>query len=81
MEDFIEKSNSEFAAFPSELKIDGKTVAIYPGLNKREYFAGLAMQGFCANENKLNNTPKFIAELSIKLADEILKQLEETKNP
>ena len=45
----------------------------YSGLTKREYFAGLAMQGL------LNNTAftvKFIASQSVKIADELLKQLE-----
>lgn len=49
------------------------------GLTKREYFAGLAMQGL------LNNTAftvKFIASQSVKIAEELLKQLENsnTKN-
>ena len=49
------------------------------GLTKREYFAGLAMQGL------LNNTAftvKFIASKSVQIAEELLKQLENsnTKN-
>ena len=49
------------------------------GLTKREYFAGLAMQGL------LNNTAftvKFIASMSVQIAEELLKQLENsnTKN-
>ena len=51
----------------------------YSGLTKREYFAGLAMQGL------LNNTAftvKFIASKSVQIAEELLKQLENsnTKN-
>lgn len=58
-----------------------------PGLTKREYFAGLAMQGFLSNSNEEvqnckegNNSmpvPSEIARLSIEIADELLKQLSE----
>ncbi|RKT01061.1 hypothetical protein [Chryseobacterium defluvii] len=44
------------------------------GLTKREYFAGLALQGLVGNTH--NNSPKFIAEVAIKISDELLKQLE-----
>ena len=54
------------------------------GLTKREYFAGLAMQGILANPNGVMNehgnwmrSPESIARMSIKFADELLKQLEE----
>ena len=49
------------------------------GLTKREYFAGLAMQGLIASidpfeltTSEINN----IAELSTAMSDELLKQLE-----
>lgn len=45
------------------------------GLTKREYFAGLAMQGFIA---KFNAPTKKMAEWSVEAADELLKQLDET---
>lgn len=44
------------------------------GLTKREYFAGLAMQGLMANNNSCSIT--HIIEMSIKTADELLKQLD-----
>lgn len=44
------------------------------GLTKREYFAGVALQGLVANLH--NNSPKFIAEVAVKIADELLKELE-----
>ena len=61
------------------------------GLTKREYFAGLAMQGLLANPQYWKRVYKTLSSLkankdsiecvftqfSIKLADEILKQLEE----
>jgi hypothetical protein len=48
------------------------------GLTKREYFAGLAMQGLCAyngtmHEHNIESTVK----RSIEIADELLKQLEQ----
>ncbi|WP_374464166.1 hypothetical protein [Chryseobacterium sp.] len=44
------------------------------GITKREYFAGLAMQGLMANNNSCSIT--HIVEMSIKTADELLKQLD-----
>lgn len=45
------------------------------GLTKREYFAGLAMQGLlaCSEINCLSND---ICESAVGLADELLKQLD-----
>jgi len=45
------------------------------GLTKREYFAGLAMQGLLSNPNKTSN-PIQISEDAVMYADELLKQLE-----
>ena len=44
------------------------------GLTKREYFAGLAMQGLLAANN--GQTQKYLAKKAIELSDELLKQLE-----
>ena len=46
------------------------------GLTKREYFAGLAMQGLLSIPNT-GISPKGFASRAIEMADEILKQLEE----
>ena len=46
------------------------------GLTKREYFAGLAMQGMIANTDTYVQDKSVIAKLSIEHADELLKQLE-----
>ena len=53
----------------------------HKGLTKREYFAGLAMQGFLANNQSTESfnfqgEPKYIIEYAIQCADELLKQLE-----
>ena len=54
------------------------------GLTKREYFAGLAMQGLLANCNGGMTSggnhifsPNGISELAVLHADELLKQLED----
>ena len=56
------------------------------GLTKREYFAGLAMQGMLANQNGVMNqnghcmrSPEQFAEMSILCADKLLENLENTK--
>lgn len=55
------------------------------GLTKREYFAGLAMQGLISNvdsdkyvvsEGEMTKTAESKAKFCILLADELLKQLE-----
>ena len=45
------------------------------GLTKREYFAGLAMQGLLSNSERIGTADRY-AEISIEFADELLKQLE-----
>ena len=44
------------------------------GLTKREYFAGLAMQGFCADKSV--NGFENIAKYSVEVADILLKELD-----
>ena len=48
---------------------------IHLGLTKREYFAGLAMQGMMANPSFYDWDAIRIAKESIVTADELLKQL------
>jgi aminopeptidase-like protein len=56
---------------------NGKTnIEEYPyGLTKREYFAAMAMQGMLANNNG-NYSTVDIAQHSVRMADDILKRLE-----
>jgi hypothetical protein len=56
------------------------------GLTKREYFAGLAMQGLLANQNGgmqkgggMTFSPIGISELAVLHADALLAELEKTK--
>lgn len=50
---------------------------IVSGLTKREYFAGLAMQGLCADPNM----PGIVnaAEIAVEMADALLQQLQATE--
>jgi hypothetical protein len=52
--------------------------ACQPGLTKREYFAGLAMQGLLsnANEHTVYLTDEGIVKSAIIMAEELLKQLD-----
>ena len=47
--------------------------SVFRGLTKREYFAGLAMQGMLAGGNYSETETPYCA---VKLADELLKQLQ-----
>jgi hypothetical protein len=50
------------------------------GLTKREYFTGLAMQGWIACQHEgFTGEPDTIAERSVKCADAVLAELEKTE--
>ena len=49
------------------------------GLTKREYFAGLSMQGILANSSLNNLKEETVAEISVLCADKLLEQLENSK--
>jgi hypothetical protein len=74
-----EKLNSDQSAFPI---LDNEQNSLSEGLTKREYFAAMAMQGICASglEKYLVNDGYVCAnpltEDAIRIADELLKQLE-----
>ena len=75
--------NSESPMFPldtsSENRIHEGYGKKFIGLTKREYFAGLAMQGLLASMRGFAATTDFVSHLNntaIKYADELLKQLE-----
>ena len=64
--------NKDLPAFAS-VAISGDNGYQQDGLTKREYFAAMAMQGLLANGVIIENA----VSLSIKAADELLKQLEQ----
>lgn len=69
--------NSEKTAFP----ISGVAfIDDYKGLTKREYLAGLVMQGYIVQRHAQDDLDRIkIVKWSIKIADELLKQLNENK--
>lgn len=70
LNDSLKDKNKHKPAFPST---DGKTFAS-DGLTKREYFAGLAMQGLMSNSTIIVNDIENIKQCVL-IADELLKQL------
>ena len=58
---------------------DTQLICIENGLTKREYFAGLAMQGILANSSLNNLKEETVAEISVLCADKLLENLENTK--
>ena len=71
--------NSEQPAMPFIEAIDGLNNHRM-GLTKREYFAGLAMQGLLANSGYWktleNGGDDYLTQCAVELADSLLKQLE-----
>lgn len=52
----------------------------FHSLTKREYFAGMAMQGLLSNNAMIDTINwNWVSENSVKLADELLKALEDGK--
>lgn len=62
-----------FGHFEAESEYENQQ---HPGLTKREYFAGRALQGICANSTAVSNFER-IVEASVKLADRLLERLEQ----
>lgn len=77
--------NGDKSAYPlidrgNTLGVDTGLQLVQPGLTKREYFAAMAMQGFLAAEKDssiFNGYELWFVERSIRMADELLKQLEQ----
>lgn len=64
----MENKNSQRGAFATPSQ---------EGLTKREYFAGLALQGILSNPKQIDTTEfKWVAEHALGYADELLEQLE-----
>jgi len=53
-----------------------RTEPLQIGLTKREYFAGLAMQGMFSQHSFILKDTTELATIAIKCADELLKQLD-----
>lgn len=64
--------NKDRAAFAC---VDGENRYIQTGLTKREYFAGLAMQGLLLDYSSFKR-PTVIPELAVAYTDKLLEELE-----
>lgn len=76
--------NKNQPAFPVlELKQLGDKMLLdcaAAGLSKREYFAGLAMQGLVSNPDiKFSSTAENFAKYSVEIADALLAELSKTQ--
>lgn len=69
-------------AFPWEDQdVCGNPMKRFHGLTKREYFAALAMQAIIPNyrTERSQDGDEAIADLSIRMADALIQELEKTK--
>ena len=73
-------SNANEPAFPARLDNVHPDYAAMPGLTKREYFAGLVMQGLCADpsNHQLFRSHRHAAKSAVQIADALLSELERT---
>ena len=72
--------NADKPINPLEIeKYPNNGIIKFLGLTKREYFAGLAMQGMLANSSLNNLKEETVAEISVLCADKLLENLENTK--
>lgn len=76
--------NADQPMFPYTESINGKADQQHHGLTKREYFAGLALQGllsvYDSGENSIvpnEENVKYMVKLSVTAADELLEQLDQ----
>lgn len=83
------KTNPDDSSYAKELKWSkagvGYSADIIGGLSKREYFAGLALQGLLMsiseeNENTFDSLSKKVAGASCAMADALIEELNKEKN-
>lgn len=75
-----EMNNSRAPAMPTvymdNTQGKGELYCDERGLTKREHFAALAMQGFCANPSLNDSDSDMTADCAVKFADALLKRLD-----
>ena len=69
------KKNQDLPIYPQTIDMGNDSSISYFGLTKREYFAGLAMQGLVAKYGA-SNSDEITAKASLEFADELLNQLD-----
>jgi len=74
----IDKDNGNLPAFGHGDHTHGGS----PGLTKREWRTGMALQGLCANSHAWEEQSLHsVVRLAVEHADTTLKELEQTKTP
>lgn len=72
-------TNANDTAFPLIEEDENKVQrSVSQGLTKREYFAGLAMQGLCAGLTG-NEKVATLAPLAVSIADALISELNKSK--
>ena len=81
------KTNGNDTAYPSAGVQNFEETNQVGGLTKREHFAAMAMQGFCANEGLANLIKRFpekdeicVARAAVEYADALIEELNKTKD-
>ena len=69
-------NNKDMSIYP----VYEDTDTLHQGLTKREYFAGLAMQGLYAGDRDNGFDAEGVAAYAVQTADALLKALEESNN-
>lgn len=74
-------NNGQKQAFPLTTDADRDT-EMHEGISKREYFAGLAMQGIMASMGQVSSHPSEygIGKLAVAVADDLLSELEKPQS-
>jgi len=65
--------------YPQKMEFGQDGEIYFHGLTKREYFAGLAMQGLLATTHKYGPNYSSISIDAVKFADALLAELEKTE--
>lgn len=71
-------SNATDPAFPVEGRMYGEILGgqLFHGMTKRELFAAMATQGFCANSDLTGWTNAKAAKMAVEQADALIYELE-----
>ena len=70
------RTKAKGPAFPL---ISDEGYVINAGLNKREFFALMAMQGIIANKSAHKKTTEMITESAVRLSDALIEELSKKK--
>ena len=70
------RANDGGPAFPSM----GHSHSLAPGLTKREWFAGMALMGFCANPGFTQTSETSISDMAERQSDAMIARMGDTND-